>query len=196
MPQNKPMKIQWIYHGGRSIPLVLPQTYSYEIEDWKVTSDRDPLPIVEYGTTAGGIVVPKRVSDDGHELTQLTGSYVEYNAAQRNFSITAGASKTIEFIFDRNVEAFVITLYKPQAHTTSKPTYMFRFGTYGAPAFSVELPLLNENTSRGFTSKKIDVLHNRAIMILSNNDTSDQNYSVFVTLFKKSLDGSVTISEI
>ena len=196
MPQNKPMKIQWITVNGRQVPLVLPQTYSYEIEDWKVTSDRDPLPVVEYGTTAGGMVVPKRVSDDGHELTQLTGSYVEYNAAQRNFSITAGASKTIEFIFDRNVEAFVITLYKPQAHTTSKPTYMFRFGTYGAPAFSVELPLLNENTSRGFTSKKIDVLHNRAIMILSNNDTSDQNYSVFVTLFKKSLDGSVTISEI
>lgn len=133
---------------------------------------------------------------DGANDVRLTGSYVEYNAAQRNFSITAGASKTIEFIFDRNVEAFVITLYKPQAHTTSKPTYMFRFGSYGAPAFSVELPLLNENTSRGFTSKKIDVLHNRAIMILSNNDTSDQNYSVFVTLFKKSLDGSVTISEI
>ena len=131
----------------------------------------------------------------GANDVRVTGSYVEYNAAQRNFSITAGASKTIEFIFDKNVEAFVITLYKPQAHTTSKPTYMFRFGTYGAPAFSVELPLLNENTSRGFTSKKIDVLNNRAIMILSNNDTSDQNYSVFVTLFKKSLDGSVTISE-
>src|SRR5690606_27152342 len=78
MPQNKPMKIQWITVNGRQVPLVLPQTYSYEIEDWKVTSDRDPLPIVEYGTTAGRIVVPKRVSDEGHELTQLTGSYAEY----------------------------------------------------------------------------------------------------------------------
>ena len=79
MPQNKPMKIQWITVNGRQVPLVLPQTYSYEIEDWKVTSDRDPLPVVEYGTTAGGVVVPKRVSDDGHELTQLTGSYVGYS---------------------------------------------------------------------------------------------------------------------
>src|SRR5690606_5291826 len=78
MPQNKPMKIQWITVNGRQIPLVLPQTYSYEIEDWKVTSDRDPLPIVEYGTTAGGMVVPKRVSDEGHELTQLTGSNLGY----------------------------------------------------------------------------------------------------------------------
>ena len=72
------MKIQWITVNGRQVPLVLPQTYSYEIEDWKVTSDRDPLPVVEYGTTAGGVVVPKRVSGEGHELTQLTGSYTEY----------------------------------------------------------------------------------------------------------------------
>ena len=197
MPQNKPMKIQWITVNGRQVPLVLPQTYSYKDDDWKITSDQDPLPIVEYGTTAGGMVVPKRVSDEGHELTQLTGSYVEYNAAQLNFSITAGALKLIEFIFDRNIEAFAITLYKHQTHTTSKPTYMFMFGAaYYAPGYAVELPLLTENTIRGFTSKKIDVLHNRAIMYLSNNDTSDQNYSVFVTLFKKSLDGSVTISEI
>src|SRR5690606_22639388 len=77
MPQNKPMKIQWITVNGRQVPLVLPQTYSYKDDDWKITSDQDPLPIVEYGTTAGGVVVPKRVSNEGHELTQLTGSNVE-----------------------------------------------------------------------------------------------------------------------
>lgn len=78
MPQNKPMKIQWITVNGRQVPLVLPQTYSYKDDDWKITSDQDPLPVVEYGTTSGGIVVPKRVSNEGHELTQLTGSYTEY----------------------------------------------------------------------------------------------------------------------
>lgn len=78
MPQNKPMKIQWITVNGRQVPLVLPQTYSYKDDDWKITSDQDPLPIVEYGTTEGGVIVPKRVSDEGHELTQLTGSYTEY----------------------------------------------------------------------------------------------------------------------
>src|SRR5690606_28356702 len=77
MPQNKPMKIQWITVNGRQVPLVLPQTYSYKDDDWKITSDQDPLPIVEYGTTEGGVIVPKRVNDEGHELTQLTGSYVE-----------------------------------------------------------------------------------------------------------------------
>src|SRR5690554_6070633 len=76
MPQNKPMKIQWITVNGRQVPLVLPQTYSYKDDDWKITSDQDLLFIVEYGTTAGGIVVPKRVSDEGHELTQLTGSFI------------------------------------------------------------------------------------------------------------------------
>src|SRR5690554_4437553 len=77
MPQNKQMKIQWITVNGRQVPLVLPQTYSYADDDWKVTSDQDTLPVVEYGTTAGGIVVPKRVSDEGHDLTQLTGSNVD-----------------------------------------------------------------------------------------------------------------------
>lgn len=77
MPQNKPMKIQWITVNGRQVPLVLPQTYSYADDDWKVTSDQDPLPVVEYGTTEGGVIVPKRVSGEGHELTQLTGSSLE-----------------------------------------------------------------------------------------------------------------------
>src|SRR5690606_17414776 len=88
MPQNKPMKIQWITVNGRQVPLVLPQTYSYKDNDWKITSDQDPLPVVEYGTTEGGVIVPKRVSDEGHELTQLTGSKVEeifvFNAATMN----------------------------------------------------------------------------------------------------------------
>src|SRR5690606_16846245 len=83
MPQNKPMKIQWITVNGRQVPLVLPQTYSYKDDDWKITSDQDPLPIVEYGTTAGGIVVPKRISDEGHELTQLTGSNVGYSSEEK-----------------------------------------------------------------------------------------------------------------
>lgn len=84
MPQNKPMKIQWITVNGRQVPLVLPQTYNYDKDDWVITSDKDPLPIVEYGTTEGGVIVPKRVSDEGHELTQLTGSINEYYVKTEN----------------------------------------------------------------------------------------------------------------
>src|SRR5690606_13988955 len=98
MPQNKPMKIQWITVNGRQVPLVLPQTYSYKDDDWKITSDQDPLPIVEYGTTAGGIVVPKRVSDDGHELTQLTGSNVEEGIAVKDEIVKDLLEKIIERI--------------------------------------------------------------------------------------------------
>src|SRR5690606_24181415 len=101
MPQNKPMKIQWITVNGRHVPLVLPQTYSYKDDDWKITSDQDPLPIVEYGTTAGGIVVPKRVSDDGHELTQLTGSYVKELVIAKGLEVSAGSGA---FIGVQNLE--------------------------------------------------------------------------------------------
>ena len=78
MPQNKQMKIQWITVNGRQVPLVLPQTYNYDKDDWVITSDKDPLPIVEYGTTEGGVIIPKRVSDDGAADVRLTGSIPEY----------------------------------------------------------------------------------------------------------------------
>src|SRR5690606_39175121 len=98
MPQNKPMKIQWITVNGRQVPLVLPQTYSYKDNDWKITSDQDPLPIVEYGTTEGGVIVPKRVSDEGHELTQLTGSNMDvaYGNYDQTISLNAGQAMSIK----------------------------------------------------------------------------------------------------
>lgn len=98
MPTSKPMKIQWITINGRQVPLVLPQTYSYADDDWKVTSDRDPLPIVEYGTTEGGVIVPKRVSDEGHELTQLTGSNIEVARGiyDQAISVESGSALSIK----------------------------------------------------------------------------------------------------
>ena len=108
MPQNKPMKIQWITVNGRQVPLVLPQTYSYEIEDWKVTSDRDPLPVVEYGTTAGGVVVPKRVSGEGHEFTQITGRKVKLRRVFESIDETVSAGKDIAVTI-QPTEGYMIT---------------------------------------------------------------------------------------
>lgn len=38
----------------------------------------DPYPTGDYGMTEGGVWIPKKVSDDGTTLTQVTGSIVEY----------------------------------------------------------------------------------------------------------------------
>src|SRR5690625_1717446 len=43
-PHEKPMKMQWITVDGRSVPIVLPQIWDYELEDWVVTSADNPIP--------------------------------------------------------------------------------------------------------------------------------------------------------
>lgn len=55
---------------------VLPQ---HELLDgsFAKTGENNPLPIAEYGMTENGVWVPRKVTEDGHGLTQLTGSYVE-----------------------------------------------------------------------------------------------------------------------
>src|SRR5699024_1014842 len=54
-PQDKEMKMQWITVDGRRTPIILPQIWDHEKEDWVVTSTENPLP------------------------TQVTGSTVEYD---------------------------------------------------------------------------------------------------------------------
>lgn len=42
----------------------------------ELTGHDNPLPTADYGMTEGGLWIPKRVSDDGAQHTQLTGSNV------------------------------------------------------------------------------------------------------------------------
>lgn len=45
MPENTPMKMQWITVDGRQTPIVLPQIWNHEKQDWEVTSDQNRLPV-------------------------------------------------------------------------------------------------------------------------------------------------------
>src|SRR5690625_6437941 len=42
-PQDKEMKMQWITVDGRRTPIILPQIWDHEKEDWVVTSTENPL---------------------------------------------------------------------------------------------------------------------------------------------------------
>src|SRR5690625_3501888 len=70
--KNKPMPPQFIELNGRTIPVFPP--YHEKDGDWVVTGDRNPLPVAGYGMTESGVWIPRKVSDEGHDLTQLTGS--------------------------------------------------------------------------------------------------------------------------
>ena len=38
------MKMQWIEVEERMTPIILPQIWNHELQDWVVTSEKDPLP--------------------------------------------------------------------------------------------------------------------------------------------------------
>ena len=44
MPESKEMKMQWITVDGRQVPLILPQIWDADKEEWVVTSTENPLP--------------------------------------------------------------------------------------------------------------------------------------------------------
>lgn len=45
MAYDKPLKIQWTEINGRTVPLVLPQYWSDEQNDWVVSSEQNRLPV-------------------------------------------------------------------------------------------------------------------------------------------------------
>lgn len=181
MPQNKPMKIQWITVNGRQVPLVLPQTYSYADDDWKVTSDRDPLPVVEYGTTAGGIVVPKRVSDEGHELTQLTGSYVKEIVIVKGLEVSAGSSVFIGVQNLEDAEYLSFAIRSGKAHnfvaTAQRRTSDGLFLDYSPPD---RLQLLNVTNKSVALSDRFPVTAPVMMFVVQNNSTETQTYDAYL----------------
>lgn len=44
------MKKQWITVEGRMTPIILPQIWNHELQDWVVTSEQNPLPTQLYGS--------------------------------------------------------------------------------------------------------------------------------------------------
>ena len=45
MAYDKPLKIQWTEIDGRTVPLVLPQYWSDDQDDWVVSSEQNRLPV-------------------------------------------------------------------------------------------------------------------------------------------------------
>ena len=74
-PEDKQMKMQWLTVDGRSVPVVLPQIWDYELEDWVVTSTANPIPTQVTGsiavyTTNNTTEIPS----NGNEVISVKGS--------------------------------------------------------------------------------------------------------------------------
>src|SRR5690625_2771177 len=149
-PQDKEMKMQWITVDGRRTPIILPQIWDHEKEDWVVTSTENPLP------------------------TQVTGSIVEQFPLIENKVLTANTTKRMQILFT-NVDSFIFTVRKHSGSKNFNVKYMFRFGmpgTYGSPAMHKEMRLF-DNTIRGFISEKLDALNYRMEVSIENPEEED-----------------------
>lgn len=83
-------QIEWIEIDGQMWPTTKPQHYKKgSTTETELTGHDNPLPTADYGMTESGVWIPKRVSDDGAQHTQLTGSIVEL--FNESVEVSAGA---------------------------------------------------------------------------------------------------------
>lgn len=52
-PEDKEMKKQWITVDGRQTPIILPQIWDHDKEEWIVTGTNNPLPTQVTGSIVG-----------------------------------------------------------------------------------------------------------------------------------------------
>ena len=59
-PEDKPMKKQWLEVDGRMTPIILPQIWDHDKEDWVVTSEQNPLPTQVTGSSVEEVTAIER----------------------------------------------------------------------------------------------------------------------------------------
>ncbi len=79
--ETKPMKKQWIDVEGIMTPIILPQIWNHELQDWVVTSEQNPLPTQVTGSNAVKIdtlVNAETVDGEGNLRTEITATNESY----------------------------------------------------------------------------------------------------------------------
>ena len=63
-PEDTPMKKQWLEVDGRMTPVILPQIWNHDKEEWEVTSEQNPLPTQVTGSNVEEII-PRQLFTEG-----------------------------------------------------------------------------------------------------------------------------------
>ena len=78
-PEDTPMKKQWLEVDGRMTPVILPQIWNHDKEEWEVTSEQNPLPTQVTGSNMeDGLPTSLRTSNSGFAI--LEGEIVPANS--------------------------------------------------------------------------------------------------------------------
>src|SRR5690625_724589 len=92
-PEDKEMKMQWITIDGRQTPVILPQIWDHEKEDWIVTSTENPLPTQLTGSNVEQDVIIAGGKRD--EITILPRKLRQAGTVNEIFDIPPGVSSIL-----------------------------------------------------------------------------------------------------
>jgi len=135
MPENKPMKMQWVTIDGQSVPMVLPQVWNPDINDWEVTGSNKPLPtqddlllnkLDEIDRKVDGIIDGTTPAN-----TQLTGSNVDIVTEDIELDeLESGQSQTIYIEPDTPRQLLLINRFRMKTDSIDNGVGWGRFDMF------------------------------------------------------------------
>ena len=168
-PQDKEMKMQWITVDGRRTPIILPQIWDHEKEDWVVTSTENPLPTQLTGSNfKDGIVTkPRKVETFSEgDIKVSAGSFVQYDSF----------SKDLEYGTIHDMREYSHAYFGGQISSGAHHFYLLMrqkpFGTGGSM-------IIDDKTETSASSKYIKktpiTFHNLSLRVY-NDSEEEQSY--------------------
>jgi len=150
--ETKPMKKQWLEVDGRMTPIILPQIWNHELQDWVVTSEQNPLP------------------------TQVTGSIVELYK-NNSVEIESNSRINLKDITKMSKKQVTASIRVESSHDFLLDVD-WRTSATGSSGYSIEAEKMIEanNELNARSEKYITTKSNVARFRLENNSSETQRY--------------------
>ena len=166
MAYDKPLKMQWIEVDGRTVPLVLPQYWSEEQNDWVVSSTQNRLP-VDAQLTGSIVLLSRRLSGT---VAAQSKTYVLTTQELYNYSrLFVVVSSDIVHDFD------VAITYRVSEYEVGATVPIYE---WFKDDFVVTLESATEKVKA--TTRHLPVLGDSASVRVFNNSEEDRLYDIHV----------------
>lgn len=194
-PEDTPMKKQWLEVDGRMTPVILPQIWNHDKEEWEVTSEQSPLPTRVTGSNVEQDVRLKS-SDLDKENAIYTSTVEEYKLETlwdgRVLQPNQTGTVRLNVSNEKGVYLFISvdkpkwtlrgrTLFGRLNHETTFPVYINHEKAYSSSEPALAFLLGIRPTAQGLKnpenldearSLRMPIGSDEYIMLVNNNDES------------------------
>ena len=176
-PQDKEMKMRWITVDGRRTPVILPQIWNHEKEDWVVTSTENPLP-----TQLTGSIV-----EDGLPVRDINSNIVllkERSHKDIDLNVPGNSQKIINESIDVGDYRYLIFQFIPSAggkYLNYRIKYHYSRGD--STNTMQEITVLKVGgSSNNQVSDKVEVLFKYIKVVIANEEEHDHEFGKYYIL--------------